>query len=184
MKMCAICRNEYNEYIAISLTINRCYTVQKIPFLPNLRGLNCYDCPKIQEIPILPQLENFECHNCPNIREIPSLPNLKRLFCENCPKLQKISPLPNIKDLSCIQCPNLVFQPNNNVSWINNCPWIRKKNIKLIQNIQKKLRRWLNFRIYTRNPKYSAWLYAPDGPLGHKSRKRLEGIIFQKSERD
>ena len=161
------------------LDIPKC-KLYRLPLLPKLEKLVCYMCPNI-EIPPLPSLKYLDCSHCPNLQEIPSLPNLEILYSDNCPKLQRISKLPKLRILECFCCPRLVYQPNfASVHWIENCPWIQGKNIFLIQNIQKKLRKWLNFLVYIRNPKYSAWLYAPNGPLGWKSRKMLEGIVFRK----
>ena len=153
--------------------------VKEIPLLPLLTHLDCSACP-VKEIPLLPLLTQLDCSKCP-VKEIPLLPRLWKLNCSECP-MGKIPFLPRLRKLYCKYCTKLVIQPNKpDLSYeYQNSYWLQQNNIQRVILIQRYLRKYLRFCAYIHKEKYSIWLYAPDGPFGWKSRKRLETMVWEK----
>ena len=202
--MCIICRKEYNENTT-EIKIYNCGKIQEIPKIPRLEILKCWNCPELQKIPVLPELRDLNCSLCINLQEIPLLPKLIKLSCMKCYELQEIPLLPRLEALNCSicrslreipmlprlkilwceYCPNLVIQPNKLLEFgykYSNCHWLKEDTIQKVTSIQRYLRKYLRFLAYTRKPRYSTWLYAPDGPLGRKFKKRLETTVWTKDQ--
>ena len=181
--MCIICRQEYNENTT-EIKIYNCGKIQEIPKIPRLEILKCWNCPELQKIPVLPELRDLNCSLCINLQEIPLLPKLIRLICVKCSGLQEIPLLPRLTTLWCGGCSNLIIQPNKLLKGVryrqSNCHWLKENTIRKVVLLQRYLRKYLRFLVYIRKEKYSAWLYAPDGPLGRKFRLRLETTVFRK----
>ena len=169
----------------IKLRCAGCMFLREIPLIPLLQELDCSICRSLQEIPVLPRLDYLKCSGSP-IRTIPFMPKLEMITCTGCSELREIPVLPRLKILWCEDCSNLVIQPNKLLAFgykHENCHWLKEDTIQKIVLIQRYIRKYSKYHrfcIYTSSPCYSAWLYAPDGPLGRKHLKRLERMIWTK----
>ncbi len=111
----------------LCISINK--NIRKVPYLPNLKELNCHGN-NLFSIPLMEKLEKLCCYDCLNLFEIPNFPNLKTLICsfgnissippmENlellecneCENLCEIPYLPKLKKLSCYSCPDILEIP-------------------------------------------------------------------------
>ena len=106
--MCVICRGEY-KLTDTELDCS-CDDITSIPELPNLKRLECYDCPKLTTIPKLPNLEWLNCSWCVKLTTIPELPKLRYLYCYSCILLITIPKSIELTNLMCSNC-RLLYIP-------------------------------------------------------------------------
>ncbi len=100
--------NKINEIGIENITelwFHNCPNILEIPYLPNLKLLQCSRT-NITSIPYIEKLELLHCCMCPNLTEIPYFPNLRELQCFYT-NIKSISPMEKIKLLVCSPCPNL-----------------------------------------------------------------------------
>ena len=144
--MCNICKNintdiiigcsnvyniPYSENIEI-LSIRNNKLLKNIPYLPNLKYLDCSDT-YIKKLPIFDNLISLSCSNT-NITNIPYMPKLRNLICNNI----LITKLSNY---------NINFIQANNCKWLN----ISFKKIIKIQKIQFLIKKYIKKRNFIIN---------------------------------
>ncbi len=123
------------------LCILHCVSFSEIPYLPNLKKLNCANT-NIKSIPLMEKLEILYCNGCSLLDSIPCFSNLKVLSCSHayvsiglmkklkkltysfCTDLYKIPYLPNLKILGCERgdIRSIPLMKKLEKLWVSNCP--------------------------------------------------------------
>ena len=143
-------------------------SLTSISSLPNLSGLNCWNCPSLTSIPSLPNLTQLICYNCPLLTIIPSFPELIELDCHNCPILTHIHDTPKLDRSSRVNytgCKWLIVQPE-----------IINKLI-VIQRRVRQMVKYFRFIRFIKSREFNEWFYAPEGIGGKMNKIRLENFV-------
>ena len=77
---------------------HKCPLLTKIPVIPGLQDLDCWNCPLLTKIPVIPGLQTLYCSVCPLLPKIPDISGLQFLEFSNCPLLTEIPDIPGLQD--------------------------------------------------------------------------------------
>jgi hypothetical protein len=96
-----------NDMEADNLTIEKCYYLESITGVANVKHVTILDCPALKGVEAFETVKSFKMSLCPFVEDVSMLKNAESIYISQCKRVKDVSSLLKVPSLELQRCNNV-----------------------------------------------------------------------------